>query len=222
MNGLLIYFLKIPPIITTIATYNLFYGLLYLFSKGNIIISFPKFFTAFANTSILQLSRGGGGNFGISIVVIIWVVVVMIVFFMLRFTSLGRNIYCVGGNVIAAKRAGISLLRTQVFVYCFMGLLAGIAGIVHFCIIKAVIPGTIIGRELETIAAVVLGGSNIVGGSGTVGGTVLGVVLLAVMSNGLTLMKVSSYWYQVLTGLIITLSVSISAIRLRAGNARRP
>lgn len=223
VNGLLIYLLKIPPIITTIATYNIFYGLLYLFSKGKIIISFPKFLTNFANISIMHIGGATGGGYNLSVVVVIWVVVVAFSVFILRFTSLGRNIYCIGGNVTAARRAGINIFRTQLFVYSFMGLLAGVAAIVHFCIVLTVVPSSIVGRELDAIAAVVLGGANIVGGTGTVAGSVLGVLLFAVMSNGLTLMRVSSYWYKLFTGLILTLSVVISALRLGVGQraARR-
>jgi simple sugar transport system permease protein len=221
VNGLLIYLLKIPPIITTIATYNVFYGLLYVFSKGKIIISYPKFFSTFANTPLLHINAAGGAGYDLSVVVAIWILVIILAFFILRYTSLGRNIYCIGGNMIAARRAGINVFRTQVFVYCFMGFLSGVAAIVHFCVVLTVVPSSIVGRELDAIAAVVLGGANIVGGSGTILGSILGVILFAAMSNGLTLMKVSSYWYKLFIGLVIIVSVSISAIRLRAGGRRR-
>jgi simple sugar transport system permease protein len=216
VNGSLIYFLKIPPIITTIATYNIFYGLLYVFSKGQIIISYPKYLRDFAGTSVFHLTSATGSGAKLSIVVVMWILVALLTFVILRFTSLGRNVYCIGGNTIAAQRAGISVFRTQMFVYCFMGLLAGVAAVAHFCVVLTVVPSSIVGRELDAIAAVVLGGTSIVGGSGTVVGGVLGVILFAMMGNGLTLMKVSSYWYKLLIGLVILVSISISAVRMRA------
>jgi simple sugar transport system permease protein len=156
-----------------------------------------------------------GSPYGLSVLILVWVAVIAVSVYILRYTSLGRNIYCIGGNAVAARRVGINVFRTQIFIYGYMGFLAGIASIVHFILVLTVVPNSIVGKELEVIAAVVLGGANIVGGSGTLFGTVLGVILFAMMSNGLTLMRVSSYWYKVITGLIIIVSVGVSAYQLR-------
>ncbi len=215
LNGLIIYSLRIPAIIATIATYNIFFGLLYFFSKGHLIISFPDFFISFSKLKLFTLTNAAGSPYGLSVIILIWIAIIGISVYILRYSSLGRNIYCIGGNVVAARRVGINVFKTQMFVYCYMGFLAGIASIVHFILVLTVVPNSIVGKELEVIAAVVLGGANIVGGTGTMFGTVLGVLLFAMMSNGLTLMRVSSYWYKVITGLIIIVSVGISAYQLR-------
>jgi simple sugar transport system permease protein len=122
----------------------------------------------------------------------------------------------------SARRAGFNILGIQLFAYGFLGLLAGIAGLVQALQGQAVQPNGLVGKELDVIAAVVLGGASLSGGSGSVAGTVLGVALIAILSNGLTLMRVSSFWYNVCIGLAIIISVSINAYRQksRAGKLR--
>ena len=125
-----------------------------------------------------------------------------------------------GGNMDAAKRMGFNLLKLHVFVYCYMGFLAGIAGLVQAQLVQTVAPNSIVGRELEVVAAVVLGGASLAGGAGTLLGTILGVTLIAIMQNGLTLLGVSSYWHKVVIGMIILISVSITAYNRKLGERR--
>jgi simple sugar transport system permease protein len=214
-NGSLIHFFKIPAIITTIATNNLFFGLLYVFSKGDVIYVIPEVFWKFAEIKIFKLVNPFGITYGLSVVTIIWIIVLVFAYFLLRHTKLGRGIYAMGGNRISAQRAGFNLLRIEMFVYSFMGFLSGIAGLVHAVLVQSAIPNSIVGKELDGIAAVVLGGANLAGGAGTLGGTLLGVLLIAIMSNGLTLMRVSAYWYNIFIGAIVTISVSVSAYQRR-------
>ena len=125
-----------------------------------------------------------------------------------------------GSNMDAAKRIGFHLLRLHFFVYCFMGMLAGIAGLVQAQLVQTVAPNSIVGRELEVVAAVILGGASLAGGAGTVFGTVLGVTLIAVMQIGLALLGVSSSWHKVVIGLIILASVSITAYNQKLEDRR--
>ena len=220
INGSLVHFLRIPAIITTIATNNIFFGLLYVITKGNLITQVPRFFFDFSKVNFFATVNSRGGTYGLSIVIVIWIAVIIFGWFILRHTTFGRGVYAIGGNRVAAQRAGYNVPRTQIFIYTFMGFLAAIASVVHVLLVNSVIPNSIVGKELEVIAAVFLGGASVVGGSGTILGTILGVLLLAIMSNGLTLMRISSYWNNVLVGLVITLSVVISAIQLKRRHRR--
>ncbi len=216
LNASIIYYFNIPTIIVTIGTLNIFYGLLVVFSGGRWIYTLPQWFARFAEIRIFTLLNSNGNPYGLSIITAIWIAVTVIAAFILRFTTLGRSLYAVGGcgfNKSPAERAGISIIRVQLFVYSFMGFIAGIAGVVQALLVQTVAPNSMVGKELNVIAAVIIGGASISGGTGSITGTILGVILLAVLSNGLTLMRVPSYWYDVVIGLVILTSVSVSAMQ---------
>jgi simple sugar transport system permease protein len=216
INATLIHFFKIPTIITTIATLNIFYGILTVISGGKWIYALPDWFRSFADIRVFTLRNAEGITYGLSIITLIWIILIVIAWAILRFTKLGRGIYAMGGSMTAARRVGFNIFRLQMFVYSFMGLMAGIAGLVQALLVQTVAPNSIVGKELDVLAAVVLGGASLAGGTGTLFGTILGVALIAIMSNGLTLMRVSSFWYNVFIGLVIILSVSFSAYQRRA------
>jgi simple sugar transport system permease protein len=220
INGTLIYFFNIPTIITTIATLNIYYGILTVLSGGRWIYALPTWFSSFADIRLFTLHNAGGIGYGLSIITAIWVLVIAAAVLILRYTKLGRGIYAMGGSPTAARRVGFNILRLQMFVYGFMGLTAGLAGIVQALLVQTVAPNSIVGKELDVLAAVVLGGASLAGGAGTLFGTFLGVALIAIMSNGLTLMRVSSFWYNVFIGLVIILSVSLSAYQRRTRSRR--
>jgi simple sugar transport system permease protein len=220
-NATLIYFLRIPAIITTIATLNIYYGLLSFFSGGKWIYALPGWFRDFSFIEVVRFVNRDGIGYGLSIVTVIWLVVVLLALFILRYTTLGRSIYAMGGNPVSAQRAGMNIFRIQFFVYCFMGALSGVAAVVHALLVMNVAPNAIVGKELDVIAAVVLGGANLAGGAGTLLGTILGVALVAIMSNGITLMRVSSLWYNVFIGLVIIISLSITAYQLKKKEKQR-
>jgi simple sugar transport system permease protein len=220
INATLIHFFKIPTIITTIATLNIFYGILIVLSGGKWIYALPDWFRSFADIRIFTLRTANGIAYGLSIITLIWIIVIVVAWAILRFTKLGRGIYAMGGSMTAAKRVGFNIFKLQMFVYSFMGLMAGLAGLVQALLVQTVAPNSIVGKELDVLAAVVLGGASLAGGTGTLFGTILGVTLIAIMSNGLTLMRVSSFWYNVFIGLVIILSVSFSAYQRRARTKR--
>jgi simple sugar transport system permease protein len=139
---------------------------------------------------------------------------------LLNRTNVGRQIYALGGNRDAAQRLGFNVFRLNLLGYCYMGAMAGIASLVHAQLAQSVAPTVLVGKELDVLAAVVLGGASLAGGVGTVFGTVLGLTLLAVMQNGLVLMGVSSYWSQFFVGLVILVSVSSTAWSMRRRPAR--
>ncbi|MGE5605560.1 MAG: ABC transporter permease [Bacteroidota bacterium] len=203
-NGYLVHLFKVPTILVTIATYNIFYGLLYVFSKGNVIFMVHPMFKQFANIKI--------GN-QIPLLPLIWILVSILGWLILRYTRIGRNIYAIGGNEVAAERIGINIKWTRIFVFSFVGLLSGIAAIVHVSIVQSAIPNIIVGQEMNIIAAVFIGGASVFGGAGTIIGSFLGIMLLAIVNNGLTLVGISSYWYNIFIGAVILISITASAIQ---------
>jgi simple sugar transport system permease protein len=203
-NGLLIHFIRIPPIITTIGTLNLYYGVLYVLSAGQIIYQVPGFYRALSGATL-------PGSF--PVLGAFWIGMVILTAWVLKYTVLGRSIYALGGSQIASVRVGFNIFKTRLFVYSFMGFVSGFAAVVHTALVQSAIPNSIVGRELDVIAAVVLGGANIMGGSGSLLGTCLGVALLAMLGNGLTLIGMSSYWNNVMVGLVLLVGVTISAVQ---------
>jgi simple sugar transport system permease protein len=221
LNGFLIYHYKMPAIIITIATQSLFYGLLYVITRGKLLYEIPPYFWALADAKVFTLPSDP--HVGLSVVTILWFGMALFFSLLLRYTILGRSVYLIGGNQIAAQRVGINVFRTTLFVYGVSGAISAIASIVHVSIVQTVIPNSIVGQEMQVIAAVILGGASITGGKGSVLGTVLGVLLFAILSNSLTLLKISSYWYNVFIGGIIIVSIVINAvqeIRQRKNNIR--
>ncbi len=210
-NGLLISKYRIPPIITTIATMNLYYGLLTVITGGKWIYALPDWFRNFADLRLVTLTSATGTPYGLSVITLFWLVITLAAIFILRYTMLGRGIYAIGGDINSAERVGFPVKRLQVFVYSFMGLMAGIAGVIQALLVQTVAPNSIVGKELDVIAAVVLGGASLAGGVGSVGGTLLGVFLIAIVKNGMTLVKISAVWYDVFIGTVILISVSFSS-----------
>ena len=175
----------------------------------------PTWFREFAQVRLFTLTNHTGCEYGLSIVTVIWLGLAFLSWLILRFTRIGRGIYAMGGNKVSAKRVGFNILRLHLFVYGYMGCLAGIAGVVLTLLVQSVAPNSIVGKELDVLAAVVLGGASLTGGVGSLVGTILGVFLIATMNNGMTLMRIPAFWYDVFIGLIIIASVSVSALQHR-------
>jgi simple sugar transport system permease protein len=213
-NGFLIYHYNMPAIIITIAAQSLFYGVMFVVTRGRYINEIPAYFGQLSDAKIFTVPNPTGGTpIGINVVTLIWLLMAAGMSVFLKFTILGRSIFLMGCNKTAAQRVGISLLRTTLVVYGGIGGISAVASIVHVSNVQAVIPSSIVGQELQVIAAVVLGGASITGGRGSAIGTVLGVFLFAILSNSLTLLKISSYWYNVFIGSIIVGSIVINALR---------
>ena len=221
INAVIIYKFKIPPIITTIATLNIFYGLLIVASTGKWLYGFPQWFGDFATIRIFTLYTNSGIPYGLSIVTVIWILLVAISWVILKFSVLGRSIYAMGGNMVSAQRAGFNLFGLTLFVYSWMGLMAGIGSVIQVLLVQTVASNSLVGKEMDVIAAVLLGGASLSGGTGSVLGMILGVTLISILSNGLTLMRVPSMWYNVVIGLVMIVSVGVSAYRRKIFTRRR-
>ncbi|MDV5356045.1 ABC transporter permease [Kosakonia sp. SMBL-WEM22] len=209
INGFLVYWLRVPAIIITIATLNLFYGLLVYATKGTWLYGFPDWFMNGVNW--FTFTGADGYDYGLTLPLICLGATIIFTAVLMNYTRLGRQIYAMGGNRDAASRLGLNLLRLHFYVYGYMGILAGVAAVVQAQITQSVAPNSLFGYELTVLAAVVLGGTSMSGGRGTLIGTLLGVILLAFLQNGLTLLGVSSYWHTVFSGAIILVSISATA-----------
>jgi simple sugar transport system permease protein len=223
VNAFFISFFRIPTFIVTLATMNIFHGAMLEFvgTKAVNAGQLPNAFKAFGLADILSLPRADGTTYGLSVFFLVLVGVILVTWVILRYTVLGRVVYAMGGNMEAVKRSGFNIRRTQFFIYCYVGLLASIMGIIHVSLIRYSNATYIIDSELlHVIAAVILGGASILGGSGTLTGTLLGVVMISILEKNLVLLGLSSYWQQFFVGLIIVLGVCITHIQKRIQNRR--
>lgn len=209
INGFLVYWLRVPAIIITIATLNVYYGLLVYATKGTWLYGFPDWFMNGINW--FSFTAADGYDYGLTLPLLCLAAAIVFTAILMNYTRLGRQIYAMGGNRDAASRLGLNLLKLHLYVYGFMGILAGVAAVVQAQITQSVAPNSLLGFELTVLAAVVLGGTSMSGGRGTLTGTLLGVILLAFLQNGLTLLSVSSYWHTVFSGVIILVSISATA-----------
>lgn len=219
INAILIDRLQISSIIVSIATLNIFYGLLVFVTGGKYIYSLPEWFAD--GIYWFEYVDADEISYGLNLQILALFVMFTLTWLLLNRTNIGRQIYALGGNREAAQRLGFNVFHLNILVYCYMGFTAGVASLIQAQLAQSVAPTVLVGKELDVLAAVVLGGASLMGGVGTVLGTVLGLALLAIMQNGLILIGVSSYWSQFFVGFVILLSVSataLSARRKRKGN----
>ncbi|MBG1261109.1 ABC transporter permease subunit [Nostoc commune] len=206
VNGAIITFLDVPPFIVTLGSLTALRGVAFLIAKGTTLINRDINFAWVGNSYIGPLPW----------LVIIALLTVIASWFVLRQTVLGVQIYAVGGNERAARLTGIKVNRVLLFVYGISGLLAGLAGIMSASRLYSASGILGQGYELDAIAAVILGGTSFTGGIGTIGGTLLGALIIAILNNGLTLLNLSYFWQLVVKGLVIILAVVIDRLRRRS------
>lgn len=207
VNGLLIAVGGVPPIIATLGTLSIYRGLIFLYSNGNWINAYQL------PTEFRQLSKGT--PLIVPNLILFAIAVAGGVFYFLRYTRRGRDIFTVGSNPDAAQFAGIPIKQTIFRVYLISGLLCGLAGVLWASRFEAAQTNTAAGFELQTVAASVVGGVNIFGGSGTVQGVILGAFLLGIINNSLTLVQISPFWQLAFQGLLILLAVVVDSWILR-------
>jgi simple sugar transport system permease protein len=213
INAFLIYRFKIPTLIVTLGTASIFHGAYLTLAKVPHIYSVPPYFFEFSTKFLFSWTRKGGPTIGLSTLTFMMLALAVLTWLLLRFTMLGKGIYAIGGNPEAAKRAGFNIMNLQFFIYCYVGLLSGIASIQYVSLVRHVHPYNLMGMQLDVIAAVVLGGASLAGGTGTVLGTLLGVWMIYVIRNSLVLMRIPSYFDPLVIGLIIVASTAINAWR---------
>jgi len=208
LNGALISALRLPPFIVTLGSLTAVRGVARLLGEDTTVFN-PELPFDFI---------GNGTLFGVPWLVIIALAVIVISWLILRRTVLGNRIYAVGGNPDAARLAGIKVWQVLMFVYAMSGLLAGLGGVMSAARLYAA-NGLQLGQsyELDAIAAVILGGTSFTGGIGSIWGTLIGALIIAILSNGLILVGVSDIWQFIIKGLVIIVAVALDRYRLQSG-----
>ncbi|MEU8588042.1 substrate-binding domain-containing protein [Streptomyces sp. NPDC048664] len=206
VNGILISYGKLPPFIATLAMLSVGRGLSLVISQGS-PIPFPS--------SVSHLGDTLGG--WLPVPVLVMVVMGLITALVLGRTYIGRSMYAIGGNEEAARLSGLRVKRQKLAIYALSGLFAAAAGIVLASRLSSAQPQAANGYELDAIAAVVIGGASLAGGTGKASGTLIGALILAVLRNGLNLLSVSAFWQQVVIGVVIALAVLLDTVRRKAG-----
>ncbi|GGS50629.1 ABC transporter permease/substrate-binding protein [Streptomyces violaceus] len=206
VNGILISYGKLPPFIATLAMLSVARGLSLVISEGS-PIALPD--------SVSHLGDTLGG--WLPVPVLVMIVMGLIAAFVLGRTYIGRSMYAIGGNEEAARLSGLRVKKQKLAIYAFSGVFAAVAGVVLAARLSSAQPQAADGYELDAIAAVVIGGASLAGGTGKASGTLIGALILAVLRNGLNLLNVSAFWQQVVIGVVIALAVLLDTARRKAG-----
>jgi len=208
VNGGLIARLAVAPFVVTLGMLSVARGLTQIYNDGMPIASLSPGFRTIG-IGMWEVVAG----YGIPVPVIILLVTYLVFWFILRYTTFGRAVYAVGGNEKSAKTSGINTRRVVFSVYAISGLLAALAGLILTARTSSALPQAGIAYELDAIAAVVIGGTSLSGGVGSLTGTMIGALIIGVINNGLDLMGVSSYYQQVIKGAIIVAAVLLDVSR---------
>ena len=203
VNGCIIAYLKIPPFVATLGMLSVARGLTYAYTGGMPV----------PNLSETFLNVGEGSILGVPLPILIFVLIFALLWVVLNHTSYGRTVYAVGGNVKSARTAGIRTRRVTASVYVIAGVLAGLGGLILTARTSSALPQAGVSYELDAIAAVVIGGTSLSGGVGSITGTLLGALIIGTINNGLDLLGVSSAYQQIVKGCIIVVAVLLDYSR---------
>jgi ribose/xylose/arabinose/galactoside ABC-type transport system permease subunit len=199
-NGLFITLLDLHPLVVTLGTFALFQGLAYGLTKAEAVSDFPGWFAYF-----------GQAYFGpVPLQLFVFILAVVVVWLILSRTSFGRYVYAIGNNEEAARFSGVPVRKVKLVLYAGIGLLVAMASVIYTSRVYTARGDSGLGLELDVISAVVLGGASIYGGSGTIGGTVLGVLIIATLRNGLVLAGVPSTWQVFVLGVLLLVAVFLN------------
>jgi inositol transport system permease protein len=193
VNGFFVAKTAIPAFIATLGMQTIARGFAMIYSRARPV----------SDLTVPWMSLGRPVFGFLPAPVIIYAIMIIITWILLNKTSFGKNVYAIGGNITAAEVSGINVSKNLIAIYTYCGLLAGLAGVVFAARVGSVHPGAANGYELTAIAATTIGGTSHYGGIGTIGGAVIGALILAVMRNGFTLLGVNAYWQQIAEGAII-------------------
>ena len=211
---------KLPPFIVTLGTSNIISGLCLAFIGSKQVNNIPAALISFSRWNVISVENAAGGRANLHGGIIILAVAAVLTTILLSKTMLGRSIYCLGGNPFSCIRVGFQNNKIIVFVYAFMGTLAGLSGLLHASFQRMSNPYDMVGNELNVIAAVVIGGPRVGGGYGNTVGTILGVLLITMVNNSLVMLRIPTFWQKAVVGLVIILGTAIQIFRYRASRGK--
>jgi ribose transport system permease protein len=203
ISGAITHYGRVPSFITTLGFMGILRGVVLLLSKGNPAMTFPPEYLWLADGSIL----------GIPFPIVLAALMTAFVAGILNYSTVGRGFYAVGGNEEAARLSGISIAKVRIVAFTLSGFCCAVAGLIFAARVGAAPPSAGQGYELSAIAAVVIGGTPLMGGQGKISGTVIGALLMAVIQNGLNLLQIDPYWQSIIIGSIIVVAVMASQYR---------
>jgi ribose transport system permease protein len=211
INGLLVAYGKLAPFIVTLATQMVYRGATLVYTNGNPITkNMSGFFLAYL---------GQGYLFGIPFPVFLMILVFIVLYILLHKTAFGKSIYALGGNEKAAYISGVKLNKVKIAIYTISGIMSALSGLIITSRLASATPQAGSGYEMYAIAAVVLGGTSLMGGKGRLTGTIIGVLIIGVLNNGLNIIGVSAFWQQVIQGIVILIAVLIDVLRSKTSQS---
>jgi simple sugar transport system permease protein len=212
INALLIAGFGLPTLIATLGTAGMFRGFLLTYVGSAFLANIPLGLDQFATADLISLETSGGTLARLHVLVIPVLILAVAIAFLMRRTMFGRTIFAIGGSEESARRMGMNVRWAKAQLYILVGTLSGVAGVLFISLQRKADPYDLAGTELEIIAAVVLGGASIMGGYGTVTGTILGVLLINLIKDNLILLGVDGAWQRAAIGLMLLIGVCSQAI----------
>ena len=214
-NGLFIGYFELPAMIVTLGSSNVFKGFMQGTLNSKQLAVIPQGMRSFGTSALFVAKNSASGlTSRMPTTFLALVAVLILAYFILNKTMFGRGIYAIGGNPVSAHRAGFNVKRTRILMFVFVGMISALAGLCRVCMMQQMHPTNMLGMEMNIIAGVVLGGTAIVGGSGTLFGCMLGTALIVVVENSMILIGIPTVWKDVFVGALIVVGTGLSAMQV--------
>ena len=218
-NGIFVGYFGLPALIVTLGSSSVFKGFMQGTLASRQLAVIPEGMAAFGRSAIFVATNPESGlTSRMPMAFLVFVAVVAVAWFILNRTMFGRGIYAIGGNEVSAHRAGFSVRKTKFWMYVFVGMIASLAGLMRTCMMTQMHPTNMLGMEMNIIAGVVLGGTAISGGAGTLTGCMLGTLLIVVVENSMILLGIPTVWKDVFVGALIIIGTGVSALQVARAN----
>lgn len=220
LNAVLVSLLRIPPLIATLATSSIVSGGMVTVLGTREFTTLPKSLQAIYNINIITYTAPGTGlKYVLNVLVLVPIIACILIHIMLKYTMLGRGLYAIGGSENAARVAGFNVRRLQFFAYTFSGVFTGITAMIYNILMHSATTSALMGDEMITIAACVIGGVRITGGYGDVLGTVLGVLLITLVQNNLNMLGIPTSWQTFVVGVVILAGTILTSWQAKRATA---